>query len=51
MCGKVSGVEGACAKALGFEESQGAGAARGMQCAVAGAGKGWTGVIFKMPTS
>lgn len=51
MCGKVSVVGGACAKALGFEESQGAGTARGMQCAVAGAGKGWTGVILKMSIS
>lgn len=51
MCGKVSGVGGASAKALGFEESQGAGAARGTQCAVAEAGKAWTGVILKMPTS
>ena len=51
MCGKVSGLGGASAKALGFEESQGAGSARGTQCAVAEAGKGWTGVILKMPTS
>lgn len=48
---EVSGVGGACAKALGFEEPQRAGVARGMQCAVAGAGKGWTSVILKMPTS
>ena len=49
--GKCPGWGEQVQKALGFEESQAAGAARGTQCAVAEAGKGWTGVILKMSTS